>query len=258
MLAPARRPRRVRLDAGPGRRQLPARPDRGHGAGRAALPAGHAGPGDDLAGPRRLGRGPGRDVRRPLVPPAAPLGDPPAAADRLRGRAHPAPHGEVHHRQRRAEPGLRAGVRLRPHRGQLGVLRPGLRRGDRPRRRGRRPAAAGHRPPGRLRGPGRARPDHPARGRPGLRGAVLAPLPVVLVGGVLGRAGPAGQRRRGLRADGADGRVLAGLDQPGGVPRAPLAELPPAGRPDPQGPHLRPHRGAAGRGHHLAARDPRR
>ena len=87
-------------------------------AGR-RVPAGHAGPGDDLAGPRRLGGRPGRAVRRPLVPPAAPLEDPRAAADR-RGPTHPAPHGEVHHRQRRAEPGLRAGVRLRPHRGPAG------------------------------------------------------------------------------------------------------------------------------------------
>jgi translation initiation factor IF-2 len=228
VLAPSRRPQRVRLDAGPGRGQLPARAHRRHGPGRAALPAGHAGAGDDLAGPRRLGRDPRRDVRRPLVPPPAPLRHAPPAADRLRGRAHPAPHGEVHHRQRRAEPGLRAGVRLRPRRGQLGVLRLGLRGGGRPRRRGRRPAAAGHRPPGRLRGPRRPRPDHPGRGRPGVRRHLLAALAVVGLGGVLGRAGAAGQRRGGVRADGADGRVLAGLDQPGGVPRASLAELPAA------------------------------
>ncbi len=38
-----------------------------------------------------------------------------------------------------------------------------------------------------------------------------------------GPSGPRRQRRRGLRADGADRRVLAGLDQPGRVPRAPLA-----------------------------------
>ena len=258
MLTPARRAQRVRRHAGPGRRRLPARPHRGRGAGRAALPAGDAGPGDDLAGPRRLDRGPGRHVHRPLVPPAAPVRDPPAAPNRLRGRAHPAPHGEVHHRQRRAEPGLRAGVQLRPHRGPLGVLRPGLWGGHRPRRRGRRPAAAGHRPQSRLRGPRRPRPDHPARGRPGLRRPVLATLAVVGLRGVLGRAGPAGQRRRGVRADGADLGVLAGLDQPGRVPRAPLAEPPPAQRPDPQGPDLRAHRGAAGGGDHLAARDARR
>ena len=169
---------------------------------------------------RRLDRGPGRDVRRPLVPPPAPLGDPPPAPDRLRGRAHPAAHGEMHHRPCRAQPGLRAGVRLRPHRGPLGVLQPGLRGGDRPRGRGRRPAPAGHRPPGGLRGPRRARPDHPARGRPGLRRPLLAALPVVVIGGVLGRADAPRHRRRGVRAHGAHRRVLAGLDQPGRVPRA--------------------------------------
>ena len=258
MLAPARRAQRVRVHAGPGRGQLPARADRCAGAGRAALPAGHAGAGDDLAGPRRLDRGQGRDVRRPLVPPPAPLGDPPPAPDRLRGRAHPAAHGEMHHRPCRAQPGLRAGVRLRPHRGPLGVLQPGLRGGDRPRGRGRRPAPAGHRPPGGLRGPRRARPDHLVRGRPGLRRPLLAALPVVGLGGVLGRADAPRHRRRGVRAHGAHRRVLAGLDQPGRVPRASLAEPPPAQRPHPQGPDLRPHRGAAGRGHHLAARDPRR
>ncbi len=134
---------------------------------------------------------------------------------------------------------------------------PGLRGGHRPRGRGRRPAPPGHRPPGGLRGPRRARPDHLARGRTGLRRPLLAALPVVVLGGVLGRADAPRHRRRGVRAH-ERAAEYAGLDQPGRVPRASLAEPPPAQRPHPQRLDLRPHRGAAGRGHHLAARDPRR
>ncbi len=70
---------------------------------------------------------------------------------------------------------------------------------------------------------------------------------------------PAPHHLRGrLRPPGLDRPPLAALARPRRVPRPPVAHLPPAQRADAQGPVLRAHRRAGGRGHHVAARDPRR
>ncbi len=57
---------------------------------------------------------------------------PPPHPDGLGRRAHPAAHRAMRERHGRVGDELRAGVRLPPHPRNLGVLGPGLRRGDRP------------------------------------------------------------------------------------------------------------------------------
>ena len=167
MPAPTGQPERLRRDAGPRRREFPVRAHRRKRARRPSLPARHAGDRDHLAHAHRLADRARRAVHRAVVPRAAPLGHPPAPAHRLRGGAHPPAHREVRGRERGAEPRLPAGVRLRANRRHVGVLEPGLRRGDRHGRPERHPAAAGHRPARRLRRSWRARDDDPAPGRDG-------------------------------------------------------------------------------------------
>ena len=107
----------------------------------------------------------------------------------------------------------------------------------------RRAAATGHRPQGRLRRARRARDEDVEAGREGLRGAVLARSQYSASKELLGGASAPGQRRRGFRAHRADGRLLARVDQPRGVSRASVAELPAAQRAHAQRPDLQPHRG---------------
>ncbi len=128
----------------------------------------------------------------------------------------------------------------------LGVRGGGLQRRHRARRgNGPRPAPD-HRHEGGLRGPPRAG-AHDAEGRGhGVRRALV-------VG-----ARPAVRLRRRVPPDGAHVRLLARVAQPRRVPRPPVADLPPAQRPDAEGARLRTD-GRADRGvHHVAARDARR
>ena len=65
-------------------------------------------------------------------------------------------------------------------------------------------------------------------------------------------------RRRGQRADGGHGLLLAALDQERAHPRPPLAGTDAALGAGDQGPHLHAHRGHGGGADDLAAGDPRR
>ena len=172
--------------------------------------------------------------------------DLPAHPYRLRRRARAGPHRAVRERRGPAEPGLRAGVRLRAGTGRVELhqrrLHPGHLPGAGLRRRA--DPHGGEQP--RLRG---ATGDGP-HSREGGRHALLRP--------VVERAGPADGLRRGLPAGGVDRAPLATLARSRRVPRPSLADPPPTQRADPQGPHLRPDRGHGGGGHHLAAGDPRR
>ncbi len=132
---------RVRGHPGPRRRPLPARALRRLGARRAPLPAGQPDPGDHLADPHRLGHRARRAGDGPVARHRDAVAHPPPHPDGLGCRAHPAAHGAVRQRHRRAGDELRAVVRLPPRQRQLGVLGPGLRRGDRARHQGSRLAS---------------------------------------------------------------------------------------------------------------------
>ena len=247
VLPPPRQPERLRRHAGPGRRRIPAGPDRrAVPAGRRYLPGTLVlettwqAPSGWLSSGTRCAWAPGTTD-------TAPVGHLPPAPHRLRGRARPAPHGEVRHRHGGAEPRLRAGVRLRRAEA-LGVLRRGIR---------------GRPPPG-------AEGDMPSCGwSPTCASAsrAAAPMPVplhegdnvfVALGWPTTSARPPGEDAATPTHVSGTGGVLARVDEPGRVPRHPLADPPPAQRPDPEGPHLRAHRGPVGGGHHVAARDARR
>ena len=124
-------PQRVRRDPGPRRRPLPAGPVRRVGARGAPLPAGQPDPGDHLADPHRLADRARRAGDGPVARHRRAVADAPPHADGLGRRAHPAAHRALCQRHRRVGDELRAGVRLPPHQRHVGVLGPGLRRGDR-------------------------------------------------------------------------------------------------------------------------------
>ena len=90
-------------------------------SGGAALPPGHDGPRDQLGHRERLDHRARRPADRSVGPRPRALDQPPARADRLRRRAHPAAHGPVRERGGPGDARLRADVRLRPPPGRLGL-----------------------------------------------------------------------------------------------------------------------------------------
>ena len=180
MRAEAGLAQRVRRDPGPRRRPLPARALRRLGARGAPLSAGQPDPGDHLADPHRLGHRARRAGDGPVARHRIAVAHPPPHADGLGRRAHPAAHGAVCERHGRAGDELRAVVRLPPRQRQLGVLGPGLRRGDRAGHQGSRLAsddAADHQPAHRAGGPRGAGPHPDEGGRQRLRRAELVETP---------------------------------------------------------------------------------
>ena len=241
--APLRLAQRVRRAARPGGGGVPAGPLGRHPADRPPLPAGHAGARDQLADRRWLVGRDRRPAHGPLAPRRGVVPHPPPGPHRLRRRPRAAAHRPLPDRRGAGGAGLRTGLRLRPPTGAVGLHRPRLPRG-RGQRRGRGPPApAHHRPAPRLRGAPGPRP-HPAQGG---RHPILRP--------VVERARAASHLRGGRGPPAVDRAPLAPLARSGSLPRPPLAAVPPAQRPDAQGPDLRPHRGADRRSHHLAARD---
>ena len=234
---------RVRRDPRPRRRRLSAGPRRCGGPGRAPLPAGHDGAGDQLGHARRVDHRARRAADRPLAPRGRALHHPSPLAHRLRRRPRVAAPGAVRERRGAGEPRLRARVRLRPAVRRVGVHRAGLPRGAGHRLGQRSPSAPelGHEP-GRG-GPARHRAYDDEGGRHAVRGAVLV------------RAPAAEELRRGLRAAGVDRPPLAALARPRRVSRPPLAHLPPAQRAHAEGTVLRTDRRLHGGGHDLAPRD---
>ena len=240
-----RQPQRVQRHPRPGSRRVPARAGRAARACRSSLPSRHQCPGDHLADTvglahraRRVGDGPMGRHRRPS------RGVPPSAR-RLRSAAHVGARGPLHPGTGRADPELRAGVRLRAHRRALGVHGRGLRGGGGPRR-SRRSLPASHHEHAPGHGGACRRRVHPAERR---RGRVRR--------ADVGRRGAptAGRPRGSVGADPRDRRLLARLAQQGRVPRPPVARASATGGPDAERPHLRPHRRADRRLHHLVARD---
>ena len=233
----------LRRDARPQRRRVPARPRGRHDPRRPPLHPGHDDPADHLADPYRLDRRPRLPVGRPVVPHRPALEVAPAGTDRPRQRAHAHPRRALRLRQRRPHPRLRAGLRLRPQGRAVALDRRRLQRrrcdGGQLRYR----ATAAERPADRLRGPAGAGPAHPARGRHLLRRDVVV------------RPAAADELRGGRRGLRAHRPVLARVAQPRALPRPPVAGLPAAQRAHPQGPVVRADRCAAGRRHHLAARN---
>ena len=221
---------RVRLDARPRRRLVPDRAHGRVGPGLAALPAGHDGPGDELEHRRGLGHRPRRAADRQLASRTRALPHPPPRPDRLRRRPRAAAHGPLRQRRGRDHARLRAGARLRPPAGAVGVHQRRLPRGQGDRRRLGRRAAPDHRPAPRLRGGAGEGAPPDEGGRAGLLRAVLV------------RARAASDLRRGLQAPGVDRPPLAALARPRRLPRPPVAHVPAAQRAHAQGAHLRPHR----------------
>ena len=171
---------RVRGHPGPRRRALPAGALRGVSACGAPLPAGQPDPGDHVADPHRLGDRARRAGDGPVARHRVAVAHPSPHADGLGRRAHPAAHGAVRERHGRAGDELRAVVRLPPEQRQLGVLRAGLRRGDRTGQQESRlasDAAADHQPAHRLGGPRSAGPNADEGGRQRLRRAELVETP---------------------------------------------------------------------------------
>ena len=74
---------------------------------------------------------------------------------------------------------------------------------------------------------------------------------------VLERARASLDLRRGVRPPGVDGAPLAALAGPGNLPGPRLAPSPRTQCPHPEGPHVRPHRGARRSSHDVAPRDAR-
>ena len=183
--------------------------------------------------------GPWHHERRPLA-------DLPAHAQRLRGRAHPAAHHPLRLRRGADGHGLRAGVRLRPVAGRLGVHRRELPPGHAPP-----PTGCDVRPDADHRHAARL------RGRPGQRAHAAQGGRHPLRRAVVGRRRAADDVRRRLRAAGLDRAPLAALAGARPVPRPPVAQLPAAQRADAQGPDLRPDRRGHRRRQHVAARDAR-
>ena len=142
------------LDRGAGHFRLG--PVRRVGARGPSLSARQPDPGDHLADPHRLDHRPRRAGDGPVARHRIAVAHPSPHADGLGRRAHPAAHGALRERHRRAGDELRAVVRLPPEQRHLGVLRTGLRRGDRAREQGSRlasDAAADHQPAHRPGGP---------------------------------------------------------------------------------------------------------
>ena len=210
------------------------------------LPPGHDGPGDELGHAERLDHRSRRPAHGAVAPRGRALEDAPPRADRLRRRARAAAHRPLRQRRGAGRHGLRADVRLRTPPGRVGLQRRGLPAGRRPRPGARPRAHADHRPPHRLRGWPRDGPHAAQGGR------------VPLLRAVVERAPAAEDLRGGLRPARVDRAPLAALAGPRPVPRPSLAGLPAAQRADAEGADLRPHRGARGRGHDLAAGDARR
>ncbi len=169
-----------------------------------------------------------------------------ASADRRRRRARAAAGAPLRQRRRRRADELRARVRLRPYRRRVGVHELGVRRSGRTRTRGgpRAPVDDQHAPG--VGGTVGGRDPSDGGGRPGLRRAV-----------VVGRRSAADVRGRG-RVHAPDRGLLAWVAEPRSVPRPSVARDPAAQRPHAEGPDVRAHRCAAGRGHDLPPRDPRR
>ncbi len=237
---------RVRGDPRPRCRGVPDRPGRGDRPGRQALPAGDHGAGDQLGHADRVA---GRARRAPhgaMAPRRRAVANAPPHTDGLRRRSCPAADRPVHGRRGTGETGVRAGVRLRPHPGHLGVHRQGLCPGCLPgaRRRHRGMAHPDHRHAARV----RVRPGdgpHPDARR---RDPILRP--------VLDRAWLAANLRGGQTPPRVDGPPLAALARPWPVPRPPLDPLPAAQRADPEGAHVRALGRARGGAHDITGGNP--
>ena len=255
MLAPARRPQRVRLHAGPGRRQLPVRPDRGQvPAGRRYLP------GTLVLETTWRARGGWVVVRDAMC-----IG--PWYHQQRRSGTHrrPPTDYEAEHILLRTVKCIIGNVELSLDcepvfdygRTEATWEYSGQGYGE----------AIAHGGEGdvQLRLVTDLRVGFEGRGAPHHPGRATGPSPPCAGRARSGRprrsTGPSGPRRPPPTrpSSGWSGRPsTGGAGSTRACSPSTLAVLPAAQRPHPQGPDLRPDRGAAGRGHHLAARDPRR
>ena len=236
---------RVRLDSRSRGGHVPAWSTGRPGSGRAAVPAGHDDPRDELGRGRRVDHRPRRALDRPVAPPRRALAHASAHADRLRRRPRVPADDPLRQRRGAGGPRVRAGIRLRRRARHVELRRRGLPRDGHPGRRLRRRAAprVGSEP--RHRGAAGDRPAPDEGGRDDVLRAVVE------------RASGAAHLSGRLPAPGVDRASLAALARPRALPRPSLEDGAATKRADAEGAHVRADRGDRRSGDHLASGDSR-